>query len=1261
MSPKKTTPQDETIRDARPRSPAPQPQRYPSDVGRWALVVGISRYQHEPWNLEFAHRDADELYRLLQTRTGGGYDPERIVRLVDEEATTGNITRALRSFLKKPAREDLALLFFACHGTPDPDRPENVYLLTHDTDPQDIAGTALPMREVNLALQETLLSERVVLLADTCHSAAIGGRGGRSVADRAAEVNRYLQGLSETRPGVALLTSAEASEVSREDARWGGGHGVFSYYLLKGMQGEADGYGQPRDGQVNAGELFDYVRDKVRDATGHKQHPAVGHAFDRNLPLAITGGIAAREHNELGFALLKLGAMLDDGGRYRSAVRHFDTALRLTIDPLPEAHLGRGRALLALGEYEAAAEALLRAAGGRLDLPPPGDDPTLAEAHFYLGLAYAKQGLKAEAAQALDTYLRQWPEGQRPPWIVKLLEWRALPGTGEKRALLIGIGAYDQRKGTYPLKGPPNDIKTMQTLLLEQIGFKAENITMLQDADATREGILAALDALRRQAGPADVVLIHYSGHAQQGDEPGYLAPYDTVSGPEGITNTIDAEELDARVRAIAASSKILILDTHATNRMVELSTNQNDYTLLLATTPDRQAYERRVEVDGEQVTLGAFTYSLVSQIRQQGAAATAAEIMHGAVAEIQHLKMAQSPVLAGPKHQPLFLIRSEEAYLSFFDLADRENYEALTVEEVEQRYTQALEQLTVPFPRLHYSLGRAFLEKEAYRRALQALQTACEQEKELGGTEHSGALLALAIAQIRTQHYAKALKSFRRYLELEPENAEALHDTLEMVEQLQHGRKHALLVGIDDYGPVGTPEDRPSQQPPTAVRGAVNDVRALERVLVHRYGFQQEDIKVLLNGEASSQAIGEALGQIVNQASKAPALFYFSGAGSADTRSWPVLMVANPGGGAQAIPLPGSSGQAGWLPNNLVAIMDAGWAAGVEMPYGQAWGSRFVPLAPALSRDLQPIAETKPVPTWVPDEVWMRRREEVQRALQRFTLGQVSIYQISIQALLSSLRDPKGTGLAEAEFEPPGGDTAAAGAERVVHGVLSHALITTLWESDPDTLTYQGLADGIAQKLKWLQPYVVGGDLDATIFSNPLKEAKVHREVEGSIWRRPIHQAIELLEGMVDRGDGQDPGLHLDLGVAHAALGDYRRSVEALETAVQQHGEGEYPEARYHLGRVLLESGQDVDRAVSELRQATASAPELAAAYYHLGQAIRARVRNEAKALGEAAEALQTYLRQGAPLGQREEVAQFLQRRSEGSLGLPGDDYDTE
>jgi len=1064
---------------------------------------------------------------------------------------------------------------------------------------------------------------------------------------------------------VALLTSAEANEVSREGAQWGGGHGVFSYYLLKGMQGEADGYGQPRDGQVNAGELFDYVRDKVRKDTENRQHPAVGHAFDRNLPLAITGGIAAREHCDLGLRLLKLGTMLGDEGRYRSAVHQCDMALRFALDPLPEAHLGRARALLALGEYEAAAKALLRVAGGRLDVAPDGTEPALAEAHLYLGIAYAKQGKKAQATEALDSYLRQWPEDEWPPWIKKLVEWLTLPGTGQEYALLIGIGEYEAHPQLASLKGPPNDIRQMRDLLVEQLGFKDENITTLQDAAATREGILAALDALGQRAGPADMVLIHYSGHAMQGNQPSYLAPYNTIIGTEGIENTIDAEDLDARVRAINASSTIVILDTHATNRMVELAGNQNDYTLLLATTPDRNAYEQVVQVDGRQITVGAFTHSLISQIRQRGPEATAEEVIQGTEAEIQRLNFPQLPVLAGPRHQPLFLGQSNEAFLSSFDLAGRENYDALTVEEVEQRYALVLEQVTVPFPQLHYSVGRAFLSKGAYRRALEVLQTACEQARDFPGAECGGATLALAIAQARTQHYAEALSSLRSYLEIAPDDAEPLQEAIGLVEQLQHGRKHALLVGIDDYGPHGTPASSATQRPGADVRGAANDVRTLERVLVDRYGFRQEDVKVLLNGEANRGAIGEAWSQLVSLAGEAPALFYFSGAGSFDARSRPVILAAPSNGSPPAIPFFQVWGQGSSAPNNLVTVLDAGWTAGVEMPYGQAWGSRFISLAPTLSRDLRPPERT-PAPAWVPDEVWLRRREEVQRALRQFALGQISIYQVSIQALLSSLHDPQGTGLAEAEFEPPDversdGGQVAPQRERVIHGVLSHALITTLWEANPDTLTYQGLVDGVAQKLKWLQPYVVGANLDATVFSNPLKEEQIHHLVQDSIWREPIRQAIELLEEMIGRDDGQDAGPYLDLGVAYAALGDYPRSVDALETAIQRQGEGEYPEAHYHLGRVLLESGQDVDRAVSELRRATTNAPELTAAYYHLGQAIRARVRNEAKALGEAAEALQTYLRKGAPLGRREEVAQFLQRRSEGGLGLPGDDYDTE
>ena len=268
------------------------------DCNRWAVIVGISKYKNVALNLKYADRDAERLYQLLLTPHGGHFQKEYVCKLTNKEATKGNVTRALRSFLKKPAREDLVIIYFACHGSPDPDRPGNVYLLTHDCDPQDIAGTALPMDDINRALKDTLLSEKVIIFADTCHSAAIGGGiRSRAVTENTQLINRYLQHISQARKGTALLTSAEANEVSFEDKKWGGGHGVFTYYLLRGLRGEADAN---NNGFVAVGELFEYVRENVKNATNHRQHPSIGtNPFDRNMPLAIAASNTEENLSEL--------------------------------------------------------------------------------------------------------------------------------------------------------------------------------------------------------------------------------------------------------------------------------------------------------------------------------------------------------------------------------------------------------------------------------------------------------------------------------------------------------------------------------------------------------------------------------------------------------------------------------------------------------------------------------------------------------------------------------------------------------------------------------------------------------------------------------------------------------------------------------------------------------------------------------------------------------------------------------------------------
>ena len=66
------------------------------------------------------------------------------------------------------------------------------------------------------------------------------------------------------------LTASRDRERSFESADWGGGHGIFTYYVVKGLDGEADETG---DGIVTADELADYTYRNVREATKGQQNP----------------------------------------------------------------------------------------------------------------------------------------------------------------------------------------------------------------------------------------------------------------------------------------------------------------------------------------------------------------------------------------------------------------------------------------------------------------------------------------------------------------------------------------------------------------------------------------------------------------------------------------------------------------------------------------------------------------------------------------------------------------------------------------------------------------------------------------------------------------------------------------------------------------------------------------------------------------------------------------------------------------------------
>ncbi|MDX6575500.1 MAG: hypothetical protein QOE96_1453 [Blastocatellia bacterium] len=256
---------------------------------KFALVIGISKYKNNlrgiP-NLEYADADARSIYEFLQQPAAGGFSREDMLILANEQATNTNIRQALTSFIAKATADDLLLIFFAGHGAPDPSAPQNLYLIAYDTSVEDMSETALAMSDLRRYIEQNIRSKRVVLLLDTCHSAGLSADVTRDLGNNLA--NLYLEKLLYQEEGRAIITSSDVNEPSHESQRWGNGHGVFTYYVLEGLKGSAD---TNQDRLVSVGELFRYVRQKVRLDTQFLQNPRMLIGDNENLALAV-----ARSH-----------------------------------------------------------------------------------------------------------------------------------------------------------------------------------------------------------------------------------------------------------------------------------------------------------------------------------------------------------------------------------------------------------------------------------------------------------------------------------------------------------------------------------------------------------------------------------------------------------------------------------------------------------------------------------------------------------------------------------------------------------------------------------------------------------------------------------------------------------------------------------------------------------------------------------------------------------------------------------------------------
>ncbi len=265
--------------------PQPRPIR-----DKWALVIGISKFQDESINLKYAAKDAQDFGNFLMSDCNFAADHVKL--LVDKDATRERILDELGdSWLPRVANpDDLVLIYISSHGSPSQIDVAGVnYIVAHNTDKDRLYATGIPIQELSRIIKQRVHSNRVVVILDACHSGAANTEGKGILRQSNFNADEVVQGT-----GQLVICSSSPSQTSWEGK--GYSNGVFTHHLISSLRSKGKG--------TKLGEAFLQLKDQVQSEVlrdrGQLQTPILKSKWEgKELVLAIppahpTPGIPSR-------------------------------------------------------------------------------------------------------------------------------------------------------------------------------------------------------------------------------------------------------------------------------------------------------------------------------------------------------------------------------------------------------------------------------------------------------------------------------------------------------------------------------------------------------------------------------------------------------------------------------------------------------------------------------------------------------------------------------------------------------------------------------------------------------------------------------------------------------------------------------------------------------------------------------------------------------------------------------------------------------
>ncbi|MBD2336064.1 caspase family protein [Calothrix sp. FACHB-156] len=231
----------------------------------WVLLVGVNEYQDSGLpSLRYPSVDCQGLKEALVKATQGFPNKEIIIHndFTAQPPTLETIRACLRQIVSQTQSQDSILLYFSGHGMLEPNTQQAVLCLA-DTRRDNLLATGLGLQELLQMLESTPANQQIICL-DTCHSGdfkLIGGNSGsardgnmsNNLFDSAPTLVKVLQQRAAKSKGFCALLSCDQGQQSWEFPELG--HGLFTYYLMQGLLGEA----ADSKGVIEADGLYKYV------------------------------------------------------------------------------------------------------------------------------------------------------------------------------------------------------------------------------------------------------------------------------------------------------------------------------------------------------------------------------------------------------------------------------------------------------------------------------------------------------------------------------------------------------------------------------------------------------------------------------------------------------------------------------------------------------------------------------------------------------------------------------------------------------------------------------------------------------------------------------------------------------------------------------------------------------------------------------------------------------------------------------------------